>query len=212
MHRVLPLVALPLLASFAPANRPAGKEGAVIVGPSVLMNARAHDEAAVYDLRPTGRPVPGAQPSARFSSAEKRAIFLLGETKVCARFASIHNLNSYYVVPPRMMEFEPIKAVPQISPREAKAKVERQNWPLFDISEAEEFAASRLPHSQRLGYAGFQNSELPPRGRPFIVACRVGHRSQLVVQRLREMGYDARNLNGGLWAWECAGLPLESKR
>ncbi|BCM89714.1 hypothetical protein IAD21_01561 [Abditibacteriota bacterium] len=211
MNRLSLLIAVPLLASFAPvpdALQDAG-EGGVVVGPSVLMNARTNKDAAIFDLRSGGRLVPDAQAAARFSPGEKRAVFLLGAPSVCARFASSHGLRSYFVVPPPMMEFEPLRGVPQLSPRIAKGKVERDKWPLFDISEAEEFASSRLPHSARLGYSEFENSKQLPHGRPFIVACRVGHRSQLVVERLRALGYDAHNLNGGLWAWECAGLPLE---
>lgn len=211
MSRLLFLAAVPFLVSFAPTQN-ANEEGGIVVGPSVLMNARARHEAAIVDLRSGGRLVPDALPAARFSSEEKRAIFLLGEPSVCSRFASDRGLRSYFVVLPRMIEFEPLSGVPQTSPRQAKLKVERDKWPLFDISEAEEFASSRLPHSTRLPYSDFEDSNLLPRHKPFIVACRVGHRSQLVVKRLRSLGYDARNLDGGLWAWECAGLPLDKQR
>ncbi len=207
----LSILAFPLLASFTPGSAPI-ETGAEIVGPSVLMNARAHNDAAIFDLRASGRDVPDAKSPARFSKEEKRAVFLLGEPVICARFASTRNLGSYYVVTPRSTEFEPLSGVPQISPREAKQKVERDSWPLFDVSEDFEFQGSRLPASKRLPFIGFENSKFLPRGRPFIVACRVGHRSQLVVQRLRKLGFDAHNLNGGLWAWECGGLPLEMGR
>ncbi len=211
MNRFFPLIALPFLASFAPAKK--GIEtGGEVVGPSVLMNARDKNDAAIFDLRASGRPVPDAQLPARFSKAEKRAVFLLGEPETCARFAQSRGLESYYVVTPRSIEFEPLTGVPQLSPREAKQKVERDGWPLFDVSEDFEFDNSRLPSSKRLPFIGFEKSNELPRNRPFVVACRVGHRSQLVVQRLRKLGYDARNLNGGLWAWECGGLPLEKGR
>jgi rhodanese-related sulfurtransferase len=204
---LLGALALPFRSSPAP-----DEEGARVVGPSVLMNARAQNGAAIFDLRVSGRKVPGARNPALFSSAEKRAVFLLGEPRVCARFASDHDLKSYFVVPPRSIEFELLEGVPQLSPQEAKRNIEREGWPLFDVSEAQEFASSRLPASRRLSYLGFEQSSVLPRHRPFIVACRVGHRSQLVVRKLRALGFDARNLNGGLWAWECAGLPLETSR
>ena len=207
----LSIFAFPLLASFAPPSVPI-ETGAEIVGPSVLMNARAQNDAAIFDLRASGRSVPDAQLPARFSSSEKRAVFLLGEPNACARFASSRGLGSYFVVTPRSIEFEPLLGVPQLSPQGTKQKVEREGWPLFDVSEDFEFAASRLPSSKRLPFIGFEKSNELPRNRPFVVACRVGHRSQLVVQRLRHLGYDARNLNGGLWAWECGGLPLERNR
>ncbi|RYX85058.1 rhodanese-like domain-containing protein [bacterium] len=209
MNRLFLLIAVPLLGSFAAAPNDQPEEGGTVVGPSVLMNARAHNEAAIFDLRPSGRRVPDAQPAVRFASGQQRAVFLLGSPAQCDRFAASRGLHSYFIVPPRMMEYEQLPGVPQLSPTEAQQKVERDKWPLFDISEAEEFAGSRLPHSTRLQYSDYESSKLLPRHKPFIVACRVGHRSQLVVERLRALGYDARNLNGGLWEWECAGLALE---
>ena len=211
MNRFFLLIALPFLASFSPAKE--GIEtGGEVVGPSVLMNARDKNDAAIFDLRASGRQVPDAQNAARFSDEEKRAVFLLGEPETCARFAERRGLGSYFVVTPHSIEFEPLAGVPQLSPREAKQKVERESWPMFDVSEDFEFENSRLPLSKRLAFIGFEKSNELPRNRPFVVACRVGHRSQLVVQRLRKLGYDARNLNGGLWAWECGGLALEKGR
>ena len=178
------------------------------VGPSVLLNARDAGQVTVLDLRPSGRAVPGATKSYRPNGAP---LFLLGEETAARLWAKKHRISAAFIVPPQMIEYEKLRGTPQIEPRAAQAKVEREGWRLFDISEAFEFQASRLPQSERFDYAGFRagNWAQLPKDQPFIVACRVGHRSQLVVQKLRAAGYDARNLDGGLWGWECEGLGVE---
>jgi rhodanese-related sulfurtransferase len=40
------------------------------------------------------------------------------------------------------------------------------------------------------------------------VICHVGARSAQVALWLRAQGYDAHNVDGGMLAWEAAGLPV----
>ena len=178
-----------------------------IVGPSVLLNARDAGAVNIVDLRSKGRAVPDAHADYRPNNAP---LFLLGEAATAQAWARGHQIQEALIIPPSMIEYQPLSGVPQLSPRAVRQKVEREGWPLFDISEDFEFHNSRLPRSQRFDYAQFRAGDWRqlPKDKPFIVACRVGHRSQLVVQQLRRKGYDARNLNGGLWQWECDGLEI----
>ena len=179
-----------------------------VVGPSVLLNARDNGAVRVLDLRAVGRAVPGATRVYRSGAAP---LFVLGDEKTARVWLCNHDARAAFIVVPQMIEYAKLNGVPQLSPRVARAQVTRQKWPLFDISEAFEFRKSRLPGSVRFDYNAFLRGAWAPlpRGKPFIVACRVGHRSQLVVQELRKAGYDARNLDGGLWQWECDGLKVE---
>lgn len=43
-----------------------------------------------------------------------------------------------------------------------------------------------------------------------VVVCKVGGRSAQVTAWLRQQGYDAVNLDGGMLAWERAGRPMTS--
>jgi rhodanese-related sulfurtransferase len=43
-----------------------------------------------------------------------------------------------------------------------------------------------------------------------VVVCKVGSRSAHVTAWLRQHGYDAVNLEGGMFAWELAGRPMEA--
>ena len=177
-----------------------------VVGPSVLLNARELGAVQILDLRASGRSVPGATREYR---RDNGPLFVLADAATATAWLHTHDIQSAFIVPPRFIEYEKVRGVPQIEPRAAEIKV-AAGWPIFDVSEQFEFDKSRLPNSQRLDYAAFRASEFSdlPRNKPFIVACRVGHRSQLVVRELRRRGYDARNLDGGLWQWECDGLKV----
>ena len=177
-----------------------------VVGPSVLLNARDAGRVNIVDLRTSGRAVPDARRDYQSNGAP---LFVLADEETARDWLDKHRINQAMIIPPRFIEYHDMPGVPQIAPRAAQQKVD-EGWPLFDISEQFEWENSRLPRSRRLDYARFRGgdwSELP-HDKPFIVACRVGHRSQLVVRELRARGYDARNLDGGLWQWECDGLKV----
>ena len=206
MFKLLPLLTLcALTTSFVPhaSNSVASIE---VVGPSVLLNARELGAVNILDLRESGRAVPDATTKHQRSDAP---LFLLAEENSARDWLNSHDEKRAFIIPPRFIEYEKMADVPQIEPHAAQQKV-NQGWPIFDISEQFEFDKSRLPRSRRLDYARFRSGDWAglPTDKPFIVACRVGHRSQLVVQELRERGYDARNLDGGLWQWECDGLEV----
>jgi rhodanese-related sulfurtransferase len=48
------------------------------------------------------------------------------------------------------------------------------------------------------------------RQRPIVVTCQIGQRSGLAATFLRERGFEAENLEGGLDAWAADGFPLVS--
>jgi rhodanese-related sulfurtransferase len=47
------------------------------------------------------------------------------------------------------------------------------------------------------------------RSRPVVAVCLSGHRSIPAVRLLRDHGYDAAQLAGGMLAWRAAGFPEE---
>jgi len=46
--------------------------------------------------------------------------------------------------------------------------------------------------------------------KPVAVICRTGNRSELATMMLQARGFDAHNVEGGMEAWEAAGLPFEA--
>ena len=207
MFKMFSVALLCAIGASAPANRPPAVAATVeVVGPSVLLNARENGAVQILDLRASGRAVPDARKQYQHNNAP---LFVLADAATATAWLHRRGIQNAFIVPPRFIEYEKMAGVPQIEPQLARAKI-AAGWPLFDISEQWEYDKSRLPNSQRLDYAAFGAGEISglPRDKPFIVACRVGHRSQLTVQELRRRGYDARNLDGGLWQWECDGLKV----
>ena len=47
-----------------------------------------------------------------------------------------------------------------------------------------------------------------PTDRTVVCICRVGGRSGAVAGALAGRGFDVRNVDGGMLAWEAAGLPV----
>lgn len=48
------------------------------------------------------------------------------------------------------------------------------------------------------------------RDRTIVVACQIGQRSDLAADFLRQRGFDAHNLEGGMTLWASNGLPFVS--
>lgn len=94
--------------------------------------------------------------------------------------------------------------------REAAALLEAESAVAVDVREATEWRAGHLRLAQHvpLSELAFRMSELPC-DRTIVVVCRSGNRSRVATLALRRAGYDAENLEGGLKAWQAAGLALE---
>jgi rhodanese-related sulfurtransferase len=80
---------------------------------------------------------------------------------------------------------------------------------LLDVRESYEFAQTCA-----VGAVNLPLSELEARyteldaDRPIAVICRSGNRSDLAAGFLRQAGFDAANVVGGMIAWQREDLPL----
>jgi rhodanese-related sulfurtransferase len=83
---------------------------------------------------------------------------------------------------------------------------------LVDCREQYEWVAGRIagaihiPLNDIMGGAGGDLAT----DRPIVVICRSGNRSELATMMLQARGFDAHNVDGGMEAWEAAGLPFEA--
>ena len=102
--------------------------------------------------------------------------------------------------------------IPNIDVREAERRLREDpvRPVLLDVREPGEFVAVRapgaalVPTSQFVGRVG----ELPA-DVPLLVICHLGNRSAAVVGYLVRSGRsDVMNVDGGMDAWERAGLPV----
>jgi rhodanese-related sulfurtransferase len=73
---------------------------------------------------------------------------------------------------------------------------------LLDVRQPEEYAAARIEGAALIPLAELPNrlGELP-KDTLVVVMCHHGMRSAHAVHHLREAGYDAVNLSGGIDAW-----------
>jgi rhodanese-related sulfurtransferase len=80
---------------------------------------------------------------------------------------------------------------------------------ILDVRTDAEWAAGHVPGSVHIPLAQVQDryAELS-RGRTVVAVCRTGGRSYKAAFALRQLGYNAVNLAGGLKVWVDAGLPL----
>ena len=82
---------------------------------------------------------------------------------------------------------------------------------LVDVRESLEFAAGRIAGARSVPLAdvGRRATELD-RARPVVCVCRSGKRSAQAAETLTALGFaHVQQLEGGLSAWEQAGLPVE---
>jgi len=101
--------------------------------------------------------------------------------------------------------------VAQVSPDELDAMSPRPV--LLDVRTEKEFAVSHLPSAIRAKEdAIHQLKEMGIGfGDPIVVYCSVGYRSSVLAQQLQAAGFrNVRNLEGSIFAWAHAGLPLEN--
>ena len=77
---------------------------------------------------------------------------------------------------------------------------------VLDVREDEEWEAGHVDGSLHIPLMDLPQrlDELPP-DTPLVVVCRVGGRSAQATTWLVQQGYDAANLEGGLFAWAAAG-------
>jgi len=99
-------------------------------------------------------------------------------------------------------------AVIGLDPEGARRAVDRGAL-LLDVREDDEWAEGHAPGAVHLpmGQLAGRIDEVPTE-RTVVCVCRVGGRSMAVANDLAAAGYDVRNLDGGMLAWELAGLPV----
>ncbi|MFJ5044272.1 rhodanese-like domain-containing protein [Streptomyces sp. NPDC088719] len=106
---------------------------------------------------------------------------------------------------------------PRVSIGEARTRTggERPEAVLLDVREETEWRTGHAPgavHAPLTALDGGAVLPAPARGRPLVVICRSGHRSQRAVRLLAERGADAVDVEGGMIAWAAAGLPVVDER
>jgi rhodanese-related sulfurtransferase len=81
---------------------------------------------------------------------------------------------------------------------------------IIDVREPDEFAQVRVAGAISIPMSEFvdRENELPADETLYVI-CAAGVRSARVVEYLAGRDYRAVNVEGGIYAWSAAGLPVE---
>jgi SulP family sulfate permease len=79
---------------------------------------------------------------------------------------------------------------------------------VVDVREPREFSQGHIPEAQSLPLAHFLTNDWQlPKDQPIVLVCRSGRRSRRAAILLIDSGLEnIRILDGGMAAWEAAGL------
>ena len=98
------------------------------------------------------------------------------------------------------------------SVQDASERIHDTNVALIDVRSPEEFASGRVP-----GAINIPLEDIPTKGNELsqydtvYLICRSGGRSGRAVMFLSMDGIHAVNIEGGMLAWQNAGLAIEGK-
>ncbi|GAB2868275.1 rhodanese-like domain-containing protein [Actinocorallia aurea] len=82
---------------------------------------------------------------------------------------------------------------------------------LLDVREQDEWDAGHAPEAVHIPMSALnERAGEIPQDREVYVVCRVGGRSAQVTMALNNAGWRALNVDGGMIAWERAGLAVEA--
>lgn len=103
--------------------------------------------------------------------------------------------------------------VQHLTPDQVAKQMDRNTTVVWDIRRADEFAVSHLPNARHVPPETPDTKLqqlLPDANQTIIVYCAVGYRSAQMARRLQALGHsNVINLEGAIFAWAQAGLPLE---
>lgn len=98
----------------------------------------------------------------------------------------------------------------EITPQDAREKIERREAQLIDVRETYEWEEGRIAGARHIELERLASqAETIDKGTPVIFQCRLGARSAMAAQAFRTAGYEAYTMTGGLQRWADEGLPLE---
>ncbi|MFA5564580.1 MAG: rhodanese-like domain-containing protein [Acidimicrobiia bacterium] len=101
--------------------------------------------------------------------------------------------------------------IPFINIEELAERLETETPVVIDVREEFEWDEARIAGTKLvpLGELTRRVDELPT-DQALLILCRSGNRSGQATAWLREQGYDAFNVDGGVLAWASSGRHLES--
>lgn len=98
------------------------------------------------------------------------------------------------------------------TPQDVTLLINRSKATIVDVRDAKEFAEGHLPDARNFPLADLDKriGELDKfKSKSVVVVCKSGARASAAAAKLAKAGFtDVVNLDGGVAAWQKAGLPL----
>ncbi|MEU3085710.1 rhodanese-like domain-containing protein [Streptomyces massasporeus] len=106
---------------------------------------------------------------------------------------------------------------PRVTVDEARSRTsgDQPDAVLLDVREKPEWTTGHAPGAVHVPLTKLVAGAVLPvqaQGRPLVVICRSGHRSQQAAKLLAERGEQAVDVEGGMNAWAAAGYPVLDER
>lgn len=106
------------------------------------------------------------------------------------------------------------RAGQSVSAAQATRMINKEDALVLDIREASEFKEGHIANAMNLPYASLAQrmSELDKhKSRPIILVCKTGQTVSTASKMLKEKGYNALRLQGGMMEWNNQNLPAIRK-
>jgi len=100
---------------------------------------------------------------------------------------------------------------PSASTAEATRMINKEDALVLDIRDKKDFSDGHLAGAVNIPYASLANrlGELDPhKNRPIILVCKTGQTVSMAGKMLREKGFNAVRMKGGMMEWNTQNLPL----
>ncbi|WP_419813202.1 rhodanese-like domain-containing protein [Bacterioplanoides sp.] len=101
-----------------------------------------------------------------------------------------------------------------LSTAQATQLINKEDALVLDIRDKGEFGQGHLANAINIPYANLANrmTELSAhKDRPILLVCKTGQTVGMAGKMLREQGYNAVRLNGGMMEWNAQNLPVVKK-
>lgn len=101
-----------------------------------------------------------------------------------------------------------------VSTAEATTMINRENALVLDIREKTDFKTGHLVNALNIPFASLSSriGELEKyRKQPIVLVCKSGQTVGAAGKMLREQGFDAVRMKGGMMEWNAQNLPVVKK-
>lgn len=108
-----------------------------------------------------------------------------------------------------LFDWLPFGCVPEISPEILNEQL--KDVQIVDVRTSAEFQQSHIEGAVNLPITHFSKKSIIglslEQSKPVVTICLSAHRSIPATRRLRQLGYDVKQLEGGMKAWWNKGYP-----